>query len=47
MVLVAYKRNLDIVPFEFLIYFGTVIDAVLDKSTTFDFPAVVDPAASG
>ena len=44
MVLVAYKRNLDIVPFEFLIYFGTVIDAVLDKSATFDFPAVVDAA---
>lgn len=47
MVVVAYKWNFDIVFVEFLRCFGFVIDAVLEKSTAFDFPTVVDTAASG
>ena len=47
MVVVAYKWNFDVIFVEFLRCFGFVIDAVFEKSTAFDFPTVVDAAASG
>ena len=47
MVAIAYERDFHIVSFEFLRDFFAVVDAVLDESAAFDFPAVVDAAACG
>ncbi len=47
MVAVTYIGNFDIVSAEFLRDFFTIVDAVLDESAAFDFPAVVDAATGG
>ena len=47
VLVVADIGDFHIVSFEILLDFGTVVDPVLDESAALDFPAVVDPAASG
>ena len=47
MVTVPNVGNFDVISLQFLRDFLTAIDAVLEVTAAFDFPAVVDAAASG
>jgi len=47
MVAVANVGNFNIVSAQFLCDFLAIVDAVLDKTAAFDFPAVIDAATGG
>ena len=47
MVAVPDEGNFDVVSLQFLCDFFAVIDVVLEVTAAFDFPTVVDAAASG